>query len=235
MKSTSRAILRSSLIVFLVAAAFGPATAQSATITAFFHGSVTGQETGTTLPPHVVIGDSITATASVFTYNSNVAGKGSGNAEIYSMAGSTPLALGFQVVVGSPNPNFGDSYKAGGPYSIEMSKSGSNTTMTLTAETSFESGGVFATTIISFTSSTYTGGLALPSSTAQINAFVGVPGTLVWDPGGFSLIGTIEIPPDFAFGSESVPEPSSLALALIAIATGSAGGLIYRRKAKSGL
>jgi hypothetical protein len=235
MKSTSRVIPRSSLIVFLVAAACGPATAQSATVTAFFAGSVTGQEAGTTLPPHVVIGDSITVTASVFTYNSSVAGKVSGNTETYSMAGSSPLALGFQVVVGSPNSNFGDSYKAGGPYSIEMSKSGANTTMTLTAETSFESGGVFATTIISFTSSTYTGGLALPGSTAQIDAFVGVPGTLVWDPGGFSLIGTIVIPPGFAFGSETVPEPSSFALALIAIATGSAGGLIYRRKAKSGL
>jgi hypothetical protein len=234
MKSTSRAILRSSLIVFLVAAAFGPATAQSATVTAFFMGTVTGAEPNNSLPPPVKVNDAITISASVFTYNSSVPGKVSGNTEIYSMPGSTPLALGFQVIC--PGfANFGDSYKAGGPYSIEMSKSGSNTTMTLTAETSFESGGVFATTIISFTSSTYTGGLALPSSTAQIDAFVGVPGTLVWDPGGFSLIGTIEIPPGFAFGSESVPEPSSFALALIAIATGSAGGLIYRRKAKPGL
>jgi hypothetical protein len=240
MKSASRAIMRSSLIVFLVAAAFGPAAAQGTTVTAFFEGSVTGQEAGTALPPHVVIGDSITLTASVFTYNSTVAGTVSGNTETYSMAGSTPLALGFQVVVGSPNSNFGDSYKSGGPYSIEMSKSGSSTTMTLTSETSYEYNNVFATTIISFTTSTYTGGLALPSTTAQLASFTNVAGTLLWDPGSpngpISLEGSITIPPGYIFGStnQSVPEPSSLVLSLIALVAGSGGVLVSRRKTKSG-
>ena len=236
MKSTSRAILRSSLILLFIAGAFGPGAARGATVTAFFQGSVTGQEAGTSLPPNVKIGDSITLSASVLTYNSSVAGTVSGSTETYSMPGSTPLALGFQVVLGTPYSNFGDSYKSGGPYSIEMSKSGSNTTMTITAETSYEYNNVYATTIISFTTSTYTGGLALPSTATQLAAFTNVAGTLVWDPGSpsgpISLEGSVTIPTGYIFssGQSSVPEPSSLVLGLAATVAGSGGVLISRRK-----
>ena len=98
--------------------------------------------------------------------------------ETYSFAGTTPLSLGFQVVVGGSNTNFSDSYYSGGPYSIAIKDLYSGATqvganMIITAETQYEQSTnpvVHATTILTFTSSSYTGA-ALPSTTTLLDTF----------------------------------------------------------------
>jgi len=73
------------------------------------------------------------------------------------------------------------------------------------------------------TSQTYVG-KALPTST-NIGQFLTTTATLTWDPpGGPGFTGTI----DNFNGVQTVPEPSSLVLAIVAMATCTAG-FLWRR------
>jgi len=91
------------------------------------------------------------------------------------------------------------------------------------------------------TSTTYTGGTALPTatvagpSTTDISSFLTTKATLVWDPSAAD--GTAQ---DFTaditnFNGVDVPEPSSLVLAIVGMATCTGGFLISRRKAAGAL
>jgi hypothetical protein len=87
-------------------------------------------------------------------------------------------------------------------------------------------------------STTYTGGLALPTalnstpSSASISAFLNVPAQLTWDPGpvsgqqdGQGWLGDID-----QFNGLTIPEPSSFILMSVALATCGAGMAISRRR-----
>ncbi|MFI5457560.1 MAG: hypothetical protein ACHRXM_19125 [Isosphaerales bacterium] len=234
MKIAARVFIQSTLLLSLVA---GPlvrdAVAGSSTITSY-GGTVNPLtqaqiQAGITFPGNVVAGDAITGS---FGFNSTQF-SGSITSGIYTFTGSAPLGQSFSLNVATPNTSTGgwsDFYGANGAmYMITMTAKGSNTPATMDLHVSTVGGpgvvkpGAFID--LTLTSTTYTGGKALPTATT-ISQFLTNSAALNWDPPGGSqgFTGTID-----NFNGVQTPEPSSLVLAIVAMAT-TGGFLIARRK-----
>ena len=161
---------------------------------------------------------------------------GGANTEIYTFTGTASTQT-FSFVVtakfGSPTPptgtTFSDQYPTSGTagtYTITVSQSGSTTTLDISGTTIYNKSGAAGLVSLTLTSTTYTAGLNLPgpgTGSNTIGAFLVTSGGLAWDGPGF---GTSELTVQDA----SVPEPSSLTVVVLTIATGSVGYLIRRKR-----
>jgi len=211
-----------------------PRAVGGGTVAVSFAGTVNPPAQGITLPGNVLPGDTLSGS---FSYNSGQLG----TLGTYNFTNSTPVAsLLFIVQTPGYTPSqFSDVYNAGPTktYTITITdaKSGPGATLdihALTAGSTINKPNAFVEVIL--TSTTYTGKLALPTpigttdTTTDISSFLTTPGLLKWDPDGTGLTATLT---QFdGFNVQSIPEPSSLLLAGIALATCTAGFLIARRK-----
>ena len=228
MKIRARAFLQSTLLLSLAAGPLVPdAVAGSQTVTSYA-GTVNPKLPNINFPDNVQAGDSISGSfgfnGSQFTGNSTTG--------IYTFTGSAPLGQSFTLNVATPTFNpalWSDAYGAGGA-TFMITMTGSTTPgakldlhVSTLGGTGVTKSGAFIDLVL--TSSTYVG-KALPTS-ANIGDFLTHTATLTWDPSdtpqGFTA--TID-----QFNGQTVPEPSSLVLAIVALATCTAGFLISRRK-----
>jgi len=230
MRITARVLLQSAFLLSLVAGLLVPDAVAGSSVVTSYGGTVNPELPNKPFPDNVLAGDAISGSfgyaASQFTETTPTSG-------IYTFTGSAPLGQSFALNVATPTFNpalWADSYGAGGAtYQITMKQpTTQETTMDLHVSTLGGTGvsksGAFIDLIL--TSTTYTGGKALPTATT-INDFLTKTTTLTWDPpGGPGFTGTIN---QFN-GVQTIPEPSSLVLSIIGVATCTAGFLISRRK-----
>jgi hypothetical protein len=254
-----RAFLRSTLLVVLTAGTMAPG-AVAGSVSSYFGGTVEGALAGDSYPGNVAFGDAINGSVSSFVYNTANVKSGSVLNPVYVFT-DTASGQGLNIQVTTPTvtpPNvatnfWSDSYNGGtststsATFQITMAKSTTGgvttTTMTIYASTNggpteaTEKSNAFMTLVLA--STTYTGGLALPTasgstpSTASISAFLNIPAQLTWDPnpigaqqgGGQGFGGYIN-----NFNGQSVPEPSSFILMGVALATGGCVLAISRRR-----
>jgi hypothetical protein len=238
MRIRTRVFLPATLLLSVFAGPLIPrAVGGSGTTVAIpFAGSVLAEPPGSTivLPPNVLAADGISGSFSYFSGQSGLLG-------VYAFTNSTPAA---SLIFAIPTPGFtpsqfSDVYKPGAgilyTVTITDAKSGPGATLDIHAQMS---GGTInkpnASADIILTSTTYTGKLALPTAegatptTTDISSFLKTPGTLKWDPDGIGFTATLT---QFnGFNVQSVPEPSSLVMASLALVTCTAGFLISRRK-----
>lgn len=143
-----------------------------------------------------------------------------------------------------PSTLWNDGYAGGSAaFTITMTVSGTTTTLDLHAVTfgGTQAGGKTNPSVdLILTSTTYTGsGLlgkkALPTAgtgAASLSAFLTTTGSLKWDPGGVGeqqALGFGAILDNFD-GIATVPEPSSVVLLGVAVATCGTGFAVSRRK-----
>ncbi len=234
MRISARAFFRSSLLLSLTAGLL-ITDAVAGSISVNYGGTVAGVLPGDSFPGNVKISDVITNNSS-FAYNPAQTPNTNLPSGKYTFTGT---AQGFSLFVNTPGTSttfWSDAY-LGNPntYMIIMTKSGSTTTMDI--HVAMQGGPTLAGAKtkalldLDLVSTTYTGGLALPNSTT-INAFLLTPAKLIWDPPGAQGVGDqgftgfIDV-----FNGQTVPEPSSLVLAIVGVATCTGGILISRRKA----
>ena len=231
MRISYRVFLRSTLLLSLVAGPFMPALSASS-ITYAYSGKIQEVSAAATAATGVVVGDKISGS---FTYDSSQTGSGG----IYSFTGvSLAHTFNLNVFNSSGALQFPDSFAGGSSYfSVNVSyraASSGGTYVEVQGDTKYkQSLGVSgpgpppAYYLVLF-NPTNAGGysatnLPLPNSNL-INDFVKTTGVLNWDPHGQSFSADIT---QFT----AIPEPSSLILSIVAIATCAAGRLITRRKA----
>ncbi len=234
MRLGPRAFPPSTLLLSFVAIVLGStaAHASSTTLSAQFTGSVTGLAPGVpSYPGTVTTGDAITGS---FAYDpSQVGSSASGVYTFTTPTGNIHQALTFAISVA----NFGDGY-LNSSYTVTIKDTGTKgATLDIHAVTAaqktVDNKVEYAYIDLTFTSTTYTGTL-LPTTTTGLSSFNLSNGSLIWDPGGNSgLQGTVGVTGGSLFGPASVPEPSSLTLAFIAVAMGSVGYFTARRKANA--
>jgi hypothetical protein len=221
MTKRARVHLHSTLLAALMVGLVVPvASAGSVTIT--FGGTVTGPGTGATLPSNaqgnpVLVGDTISG---YFTYNSATVGNGT-----YVMAGTGQTLL-FSIPVAN-NTTFSDSNNNTSPknvYQIVTSGTGKGASLNMSADMVTAGGKPTGATTIDLiftsTNAAYTGGL--PASAAAFTSDFSGPAKFFWDPGNVGIGGNIAV--------TGVPEPSSVILMGVAMATLGMGLAISRRK-----
>jgi hypothetical protein len=233
MRISARAIIQSTLLLCLTGGILTP-DAAAGSITTFYGGTVTGVLPGHSYPANVATGDTVNGSNSFFSYDPSKTPSDNNTNGIYNFTGSGQgLALIVNTVPMGPYGNtWSDSYVTNGSYEIKMVVSGTTTTMEVIVATSGGSGqGKNGAGVeLDFTSTTYTGSgtagrFALPTA-ANIGAFFSSTGKITWDPGNQGWMGEIT-----NINGQSVPEPSSVVLALIAMATSSGFLMISWRKA----
>jgi len=233
MRIAARVFLQSALLLALAA---GPLVSNAVAFTSIvvsYGGVVNPQVPGVNFPDNVEAGNAISGsfgyTASQFSNPST---------GVYTFSGSAPEGQSLSVNVSTPGFNpatWSDSYVAGGAaFMISMSQPTSQETMmdlhVLTSGGSVAPLKPGAYVDLILTSTTYTGsGLAgknaLPTA-SNISDFLITSATLKWDPPGEGFTGTIN-----SFdGDPTTPEPSSLVMAVTAMAACTIGFWIYRRK-----
>jgi hypothetical protein len=195
--------------------------ASAGQVTNTFNGTVTGPGPGITLPPNVAVGESISG---YFTYTT-MPTSGTG---VYNFAG-TGQSFIFSIPILNNTSTFSDQNSNVSPnniYKITITDTGTKgATFDVFASMIDSSGKTGITCDILFTSSTYTG-LALPSSTAAFTAaFANTKASFNWDPGDLGIGADITI-----INGQSVPEPPSLVLAVVAMSTCIAGSVIISRR-----
>jgi hypothetical protein len=217
-----RAIFRSTLALALAAGMLVPnATAGQVTVT--FQGTVTGAGTGVHLPTNVQVGQTISG---YFTYNPLQTGS-SGN---YNFAGTGQSEI-FSIPILNNTATFSGQNSNVAPnnvYAVKITDTGvKGATFDVSVDMINTAGKTTGTTCdILFTSSTYTG-VALPQTQAAFTAaFASSTAKFNWDPDGDGIGADINI-----INGQAVPEPSSMVLALVAMA-GFAGFFICRRVPK---
>jgi hypothetical protein len=232
MRISTRAFLRSTLPLFLAAGVFAP-NVSAGIVFSNFDGTVLGKNGAANFPGNVQLNDTL-STNSYFEYSTPKSSSGG----VYQFAGTSNLA--FALIVNTPvtvgsytGSTWGDSYATGGNYTITMTWAPTTkiTTMTINVATgggSAQKKTTAASATLVFTSSNYattlTAGEALPTQ-ANLGLFQTNVGSFTWDPGTYGIGGSAQLI------GQSVPEPSSLVLAVGAIGTCAAGFLISRRKA----
>jgi PEP-CTERM motif len=233
MRISARAIFQSILLLSLTAGMAVPEAAAGSIVT-FYGGKVTGVLPGHIYPANVATNNVINGSNSFFSYDPTKTPSGNNSNGIYNFTGS---GQGLAVIVNTvPSGPYGatwsDSYAPNGSYQIKMVVSGTTTTMEVLVATTGGSGQgkTGAGVELDFTSTTYTGSgtagrFALPTAT-NIGAFLSTAGKITWDPGPQGWMGDIT-----EINGQSVPEPSSLVLAGIAMATTGGFLMISRRKA----
>jgi hypothetical protein len=233
MKMGPRASFQSTLLLALAAGMFVP-DAAAASIVTFFGGKVTGTLPGHNYPANVQTNDLINGSNNFFSYDPLKTPSGNNLNGIYNFTGSGQgLALIVNTVPSGPyGSTWSDSYAPNGSFQIKMVVSGSTTTMEVFIATTGGSGQgkTGAAVELDFTSTTYTGSgtagrFALPTA-SNIGAFFKTTGKVTWDPMSDGWEGIIT-----NINGQSVPEPSSLVLSLVAMA-GFAGMFIWQRGAK---
>ena len=238
MRSRSRAFLPVTLLLSLIAGPLLPSAFGGSTpVAVSFGGTVNPPTQGITLPGNVLQGDSLSGSFSFNPAQSGLLG-------VYNFTNSTPAASAQFIILtpGFTPSQFSDVYVggAGKTYTVTItdSKTGPGATLdihALTAGSTINKPNAFVDVIL--TSKTYTGKLALPTATGaiptttDISSFLTSPGTLKWDPGGIGFTATLDV--FNGFGVQSVPEPSSLVMASLALVTCTAGFLISRGKRTS--
>ncbi len=228
MRFSASALIRATVVwSFAVWLLLPDAAATSVNIS--FSGTVNPAPTGITLPGNVAAGDSLTGS---FSYNASQ----TGSKGVYSFTGPIQSFL-YSIATPGYNPAlFSDQY-SGSPstFTITIKDTGSGGAtldvhcLTIGGSESPKAGG--GTIDMLFTAKTYSG-VALPQTqTAFDNAFaptsLPLP-TLTWDPDGIGFTATISI-----VDGVSIPEPSTLALGLVALGLCIAGFVIGRRKTAS--
>jgi hypothetical protein len=241
MRIRRRALLRLTVALFFVGGTLGrvAAHASSTTIlTGKFTGTIATVEPGSNIPTSVVPGLNITGN---FGYDYTQTGNSTTGFYNFTSPGVINQSLSFTVAT----TTFGDSY-AGGSFSIQLANTTSGgittTTMDIHAVTNVIKNGSNAFIDLILVSTTYTGGLTLPRTVSALSQFVILKGSFDWDPtytNGSGLteeegITSIDIVTGGIEGPTTVvPEPSSLALAVLALGTGAGAWLISRRKAET--
>jgi hypothetical protein len=253
MRSMGRALFHASLPVALAVGMLVPG-AVAGSINTTFGGKVVGVLSGDTYPGNVATGDTISEVASSFSYTPTSTFYTKtvvGGADVYTYT-TTLAGQGLSLEVLTPTttaPNtatnfWSDSFNGPGTstpsvpieFQITMSAStsGSKTTTTMSVHSSTyggpneDSAKVDASITLVLQSTTYTGGLALPGTAALLGDFLTTAGALTWDPPGQGFTGTLTSFDGVAI--QSVPEPSSLILLGVAMATCGMGVAISRRK-----
>jgi hypothetical protein len=228
MRPSAAALIRATMVCSLPAWISLP-NAAATTVNISFSGTVNPPSAGITLPANVETGDSLSGSLS---YNPSQ----TGSKGVYSFTGPIQTFL-YSIMTPGFNPAlFSDQYK-GSPaaftITITDTTSGGATLdvhcLTVGGSESSKAGG--GTVDLLFTATTYSG-LALPQNQAAFdNAFATSKDprpTLTWDPDGIGFTATISLVDGFFF---SIPEPSTLAMGIIALALCSARFAIVRRKA----
>jgi hypothetical protein len=215
-----------SILLLAIAVGMLPSSAVAGQVTITFQGTVTGAGPGVQLPPNVLVGQTISG---YFTYNPLQVG----SSGTYNFAGSGQSEI-FSIPILNNTSTFSDQNSSVVPnnvYTAKITDTGAKgATFDVFADMINTDGKTNGTTCdILFTSSTYTG-VALPQTQAAFTtAFASHIGKFNWDPDHDGIGGDINI----INGQSVVPEPSSMALALVALA-GFAGIFICRRVAKFG-
>jgi hypothetical protein len=226
MRISARVVFQLALLPAVAAGLLVPgASAGQVSIT--FGGSVTGPGKAASLPTNVAVGEAISG---YFTYTYPA----SGSSGSYSFAGTGQTLL-FSIPILNNTATFSDQNSNVSPneYTITIKDTGSKgATFDLFVDEINTYGKPSGATLdLLFTSSTYTG-LALPSSSAAFTAaFAFTNGKFQWDPGGEGIGGNLNV-----INGQTVPEPSSLILVVMAMVTcAAASASIARRKAAATL
>jgi len=227
MRISARAFVRSTLLLSFAAGLFAP-NAVGGIVNISFQGSVNGPGTGINLPTGVASKDIFSG---YFTYNPSVAISNG----VYNFAGTNQNLL-FSIPILNNTQTFSDQNNNVSPnntFKIQITGTGKGATLTVSADMIATAGKSVTDTTVALvftsTSATYTGGLPA-SMTAFDSTFAHTTGTFNWDPANVGIGGTITMIDGF-----SVPEPSSLVLAIVAMVICSSGLLISRRKAAGAL
>jgi hypothetical protein len=243
MRITARAFLQLTLLMSFIAGPGIPAThASTGTLVSInpFGGTVEAPASGITLPfvtlpnetkVYVTSGDTFTGAAS---YNPAYFTQTGTNTGVYNFSSNSATAapsLLFSIPL--TGTAFSDQYAFGvGSYTITVKDTGTEgATLDIHADTTGGAVGKSAAYIdVMFTSTTYTG-TALPTSTT-ISSFLTSPGMFTWDPNpppgqpNYGISGPItEID-----GVSVVPEPSSLFIVVLTIASGAISFLVRRMR-----
>jgi hypothetical protein len=223
MRKSASFLLRSTLLSSILAGML-VSDAAAGSVNISFSGTVNPAPSGVTLPDNVVSGDALTGSLA---YNSAQTGSNG----VYSFTGPIQSFL-YSIATPGYNPAlFSDQY-SGSPaaFTITIADTGSKGAtfdlhaITIGGSEGTKTGGGFVDML--FTSSTYTGHALPQSQTAFDNAFGTTAAKLTWDPDGTGFTATI-----FFIDGQFVPEPSSLGLAIVAMAICTGGFVICRRKA----
>jgi hypothetical protein len=231
MRISARMALQSTVLVALAVTIRVPDAAAGA-ITVSFSGTVKSELPNDSYPGTVTTNDPITSSSS-FSFNTAFATGGpiTTNGKYTFTSTASGQGLGLFVNTSPSTPVlWSDAYS--GPsssavYYIQMSTSTSGPPTTMldlhisTLGGSAEAGPKTSAAVdIFFTSTTYSGGKNLPTTSA----------TLQWDPPGDPGQGFTSTINNFIINGQAVPEPSSFVLMGVAAATGGIGLVISRRK-----
>jgi len=235
MTMSTKAIFYSIFVLSLSGGILTPDAAAGSIVT-FFGGKVTGVLPGHIYPANVATGDVIPGGNTFFSYDPTKTPSGNNSNGIYNFTGiGQGLALIVNTVPSGPyGATWSDSYATNGSFQIKMVVSGSTTTMEVLIATTGGTGQgkTGAAVELDFTSTTYTGGgsagrRALPTA-SNIGAFFTTAGKVTWDPTNQGWMGDIT-----NINGQSVPEPSSLVLGVVALAT-CGGFLVISRRRTAG-
>jgi hypothetical protein len=231
MRIRNRAFLQSTLLLSLVAGPLLPELS-AGIISYSFSGRIIEVSQAATDATKVVVGNTITG---AFAYDPTQAGS-AGN---FTFTGSSKIhTMTFKIFDSAGTQVFTDSY-SGNATAYYFNKvafsSTTGTTLDIKGDTVYKQGlgvtgpGPPPAFDLALFNPTNAGGfsatnLPLPTSTTITN-FVKTTGTLDWDPSGQSFGADIT-----SFNDQTVPEPTSLVMAVLAILTCTAGCLISRRK-----
>ena len=217
------------LVIFVLAGIFGP-SASGTSVTGSFVGTFLGG-TGsvpsgigpTASPPNSAIHGSFGYSTSDFTRSGSAS-----SGYTYTLTSYTTTdVLAFTVGTGTA---WNDYYVsgAGSSFTILMTTDGKGSQMKITSTTA--TGGDLSYLLTSTSYGTIT---ALPTQISQVASFQGATGITynTPDPWG-TLPDQMVMGQDFTGGANAVPEPSSIALAVMSLGTLTVGLLVSRRTKK---
>jgi hypothetical protein len=218
-------LLWPSLLSLLAGAVFPPVGASAGTMTATFVGQVSNLGTSPAPPTGMIDGDAVNASFDYLTTQPPTTAGGS----IYDFT-TTSAYLKFTVPYtnSSGSETFTDFYTAG-TLQIAMAKLGSGSTMTISAAAAntYDGGNISLT----LTSASYNS-TALPTNTTQFGTFVTTTNKPMLYYDNFSFDSTLTVVSYSGPNITAVPEPSSLVLSMIAMASGTGVLMVSRLKAR---